>query len=73
MLALFRRLGSDSDLQMRFLDCPAEVLAAETGVDVASQKVSADNELLVALLLALRPRPRVRRRSRAVLRRLPLK
>lgn len=50
MLALFEQLDRDSDIQARFLDNPAEVLAAEIGLDPATQKVSADNALLVALL-----------------------
>jgi hypothetical protein len=50
MLALFEQLDRNSDIQTRFLDDPAEVLAAETGLDPATQKASADNALLVALL-----------------------
>jgi hypothetical protein len=50
MLALFEQLDRDSEIQARFLDNPAEVLAAETDLDPAAQKVSADNALLVALL-----------------------
>lgn len=50
MLALFEQLDRDSDIQTRFLDDPAEVLAAETGLDPTMQRVSADNALLIALL-----------------------
>ncbi|MGB6162031.1 MAG: hypothetical protein WBF75_05590 [Pseudonocardiaceae bacterium] len=50
MLALFEQIERDSDIQTRFLDDPAEVLAAETGLNPATQRASADNALLVALL-----------------------